>query len=173
MDRGTWQATVHRVAKSWTWLKRLTACTQETRALNHLLSDRVRFTLRTPPWTESAFTGRKSGTQGADVAATFLALAVESLRVTPTTLCWQKSLNVKVLVIQSCPALCDSMVCSSPAGSSVHGILQARTLEWVAIPFSSRSSQPRDWAEVSHITGRFFTIWATREDQINSMGFKL
>ena len=40
---------------------------------------------------------------------------------------------------------------------------QARTLEWVTIPFSRRSSQPRDWTQVSHPAGRFFTIWATRE----------
>ena len=45
-------------------------------------------------------------------------------------------------------------------GSSVHGILQARTLEWVAIAFSRGSSQPRDWTWVFHIAGRF---WATRE----------
>ena len=46
-------------------------------------------------------------------------------------------------VAQSCPTLCDPMVCSLP-GSSVHGILQARVLEWVAVSFSGRSSQPRD-----------------------------
>ena len=49
----------------------------------------------------------------------------------------------KVLVLQTCPTLWDPMDCSPP-GSSVHGILQARILEWVAIPFSSGSSQPRD-----------------------------
>ena len=46
----------------------------------------------------------------------------------------------------------------SPPGSSVHGILQARTLEWVAIPFSRRSSQPRDQTWVSCITGSFFIV---------------
>ena len=44
-----------------------------------------------------------------------------------------------------------------------HGILQARVLEWVDIPFSRRSSQPRDQTQVSCIAGGFFTIWATRE----------
>ena len=44
-----------------------------------------------------------------------------------------------------------------------HGILQARILEWVAFPFSRESSQPRDWTHVSHIAGRFFISWATRE----------
>ena len=53
------------------------------------------------------------------------------------------------------------MDCSLP-GSSVHGIFQARILEWVAISFS-RSSQPRDWTQVSHIIGRRFIIWAIRE----------
>ena len=48
-------------------------------------------------------------------------------------------------------------------GSSVHGILQARILEWVAIPLPRGSSWPRDWIPVSCIAGRFFTIWATRE----------
>ena len=48
-----------------------------------------------------------------------------------------------VLVAQSCPTLCDPMDCSPP-GSSVHGILQPRILEWVDIPFSRGSSQPRD-----------------------------
>ena len=51
----------------------------------------------------------------------------------------------------------------SPPGSSVHGILQARMLEWVAMTFSRGSSWPRDWTWVSYIAGRFFTIWATRE----------
>ena len=47
----------------------------------------------------------------------------------------------------------------------VHVILQARILDLVAFPFSRGSSQPRDWTQVSHIAGRFFTSWATRETQ--------
>ena len=46
-------------------------------------------------------------------------------------------------------------------GSSVHGIFQARILEWVAISFSRRSSQPRDWIRISCTVGRHFTVWAT------------
>ena len=46
---------------------------------------------------------------------------------------------------------------------TVHGILQARILEWVAFPFSRGSSQPRDQIQVSHIAGEFFTSWATRQ----------
>ena len=64
---------------------------------------------------------------------------------------------VLCLVIQLCLTLCNPMDCNLP-GSSVHGILQARILEWVAMPFSRGSSQPRDPTQVSHIAGRFFTI---------------
>ena len=54
------------------------------------------------------------------------------------------------------------MVCSPP-GFSVHWVLQARRLEWVAISFSRGSSWPRDWTWVSCTAGSFFTNWATRE----------
>ena len=67
-----------------------------------------------------------------------------------------------VLALQSCLTLCDPTVCSQP-GSSVHGILQARILEWVSIPFSRGSSWPRDWTQVSYIASRFSTTWATGE----------
>ena len=63
--------------------------------------------------------------------------------------------------LKSCPTLCDPIDCSSP-GSSVHGILQARKVEWVAIPFSKRSSQSRNQTQVSCTVGRFSTVWATR-----------
>ena len=69
---------------------------------------------------------------------------------------------VCVLVAQSCLTLCDTLDCSPP-GSSVHGILQAGILEWVAIPFSRRFSQLKNWTRVSCIVGRFCTIWDTRE----------
>ena len=82
-------------------------------------------------------------------------------------------LEVCCLVTKSCPTLCDPMDYSLP-GSSVHRILQARILEWVAISFSRRlewvaisfsrrSSGLRDWTRVSRIVGRRFTIRATRE----------
>ena len=58
---------------------------------------------------------------------------------------------VKVKVAQSCPTLCDPMDCT------VHGILQARILEWIAYPFSRGSSQPRNQTQVSHIAREFFT----------------
>ena len=59
--------------------------------------------------------------------------------------------KMKVEVAQSCPTLCDPMDCT------VHGILQARILEWVAFPFSRGSSRPRDGTQVSRIAGGFFT----------------
>ena len=59
--------------------------------------------------------------------------------------------KVKVKVIQSCLTLCD------PMDYIVHGIFQARILEWVAFPFSRGSSQPRDQTQVSHVAGGFFT----------------
>ena len=58
--------------------------------------------------------------------------------------------------------LCEPMDCSPPV-SSVHVNLQARILEWVAVPFSRGSSQPRNWTRISCIVGRFFTSWTTRE----------
>ena len=64
---------------------------------------------------------------------------------------------VVCLVVQSCSTLCDPIVCTPP-DSSIHGILQARILEWVAILFSRGSSQPRDRTQVSLIAGRFFTV---------------
>ena len=73
-----------------------------------------------------------------------------------------------MLVTQSCLTLFDPMD-YSPLGSSVHGILQARILEWVAIPFSRESDRPRDWTQVSHIAGRFFTSWATRKAHLDSL----
>ena len=57
------------------------------------------------------------------------------------------------------------MDCSLPE-PSVHGILQARILEWVAIPFTRGSSWLRDQTQISWIAGRFFTDWATREAQL-------
>ena len=71
-------------------------------------------------------------------------------------------LKVKILVAQSCPSLCDPLDCNPP-GSSVHEILQIRTLEWVAISSSKGSSWPRDQTQVSHIADGFFTLWTIRD----------
>ena len=83
---------------------------------------------------------------------------------------WWLSTALKVKV-KSRLTLCDPMDCSPP-GSSVHGIIQARVLEWVAIAFSRGSSQPRDWTRVSCIADRRFTIWATRKQTIGYRGGK-
>ena len=72
-------------------------------------------------------------------------------------------------VAQSCPTLSGPVDCSLP-GSSLHGIFQARILEWVAISFSRASSQPRDRTEVSLIGGRRFNLWATRDSKTTTDG---
>ena len=64
------------------------------------------------------------------------------------------TITLSVKVAKLCPTLCN------PMDYTVHGILQARVLEWVAFPFSGGSSQPRDWTQVSCIASRFFTSWA-------------
>ena len=69
----------------------------------------------------------------------------------PTECDKRLSCSRKVKVTQLCLTLCD------PIDYTVHGILQARILEWVAFPFSRESSQPRDGTQVSRIVGGFFT----------------
>ena len=76
------------------------------------------------------------------------------------------SLESETEFSQLCPTLCYPVDCSLP-GSSVHGILQVRVLEWVAISFSRGSSRPRNWTQVSGIAGRCFTIWATSEAHLS------
>ena len=81
---------------------------------------------------------------------------------------WTNPLNlslgttkVKVKITQSCLTLCNCIVC---------GILQARILECIAIPFSRGSSQSRDWIQVSRIAGGFFTSWATGKPKNTGVG---
>ena len=73
------------------------------------------------------------------------------------------------LAAKSCRTLCNPMV-YSPPGSSVHEILQARILEWIAIPFSRGFSPPRDWTWVSCTAGGFFTNWATEASLVAQTG---
>ena len=73
-----------------------------------------------------------------------------------------KKVKSKSEVTQSCPTRSNSMDYSLP-GSSVHGIFQARILEWVANSFSKGSSQPRDRTQLSCIAGRCFNLWVTME----------
>ena len=93
--------------------------------------------------------------------------------------CWLSILNTALCTCPSPfspPKKCYSLSCTlgspmdcRPSGSSVHRNLQARILEWGAIPFSSGSSWPRDWTQVSYISGRFFTVLATRVSIPNSL----
>ena len=78
---------------------------------------------------------------------------------------------MKALVTQSWLTLHDPMD-YRPLGSSVYGILQARILEWLAMPSSRGSSPPRDGTQVSCIAGRFLTVWATRKALYCRGGFK-
>ena len=91
--------------------------------------------------------------------------------ITPSKLCWVPSVmefllckqnDKRQVLLVSRVRLCDPMDYSRP-GSSVHGMLQARILEWLAIPFSRGSSWPRDWAPGACIAGRFYTVWATEK----------
>ena len=75
-----------------------------------------------------------------------------------------RCLFLHLLVTPLCLTLWDPMDCNPP-GSSVHGVLQARILEWVAMPSSRRSSRPRGWSQISCTASRCFTFWATREAQ--------
>ena len=99
-------------------------------------------------------------------------LPVCFLLVAPLFICFLDLLAVCVLclVTQSCPTPGDRMDCSPP-GSSVHGhgILQARTLEWVAMLHSRGSSQPRGQPQVSWTVGGFSIVWVTREPQHTGM----
>ena len=87
--------------------------------------------------------------------------------------CIKKFMCLKSL--QSCPTLCIPMDCSQP-GSSVHGILQARILEWVAMPSSRGSSPPRDWTRVSCsscVAGRLFTAEPSGKSYIKRYTFSI
>ena len=81
-------------------------------------------------------------------------------------LAWKWKVKLKVLVAQPCPPLCHPMDCRPP-GSSVQGILQERTLEWVAIP---SPGETRDQTQGFCIAGRFFIIWATRVTPLHTVG---
>ena len=107
-----------------------------------------------PPLKELALGGTAVGTglnapAGFDTAVAEFTFLVSKIKYFYESGC--------VLVTELCLTLCEPMDCSPP-GFSVHGILQARILEWIAIPFSRGTSQPRDQTLGSYIAGRFFTI---------------
>ena len=96
---------------------------------------------------------------GAILSKSLIQFSLDGWSCVPTLLFEVKKWSE--VIQSSLVQLCYPMDCSLP-DSSVHGILQARILEWVAISFSRGSSQPRDRTQVSWISGRHFTIWATR-----------
>ena len=138
MDGGAWWAAVHGVTRSWTWLSDFTftfhlhALEKEMATHSSVLAWRIPGTAE--PGGLPCMGSHRVRNDWSDLAA-----AAEC------RICvWY------VKVTQLCPALCD------PMDYTVHGILQTRILEWVAISFSRGPSQPRDRTQVSHIAGRFF-----------------
>ena len=118
-DRGAWQATVHGVAKSQTQLSNRAHQTHSIYVLPGTIAKSFIYIISFNP-------------QGNMLRFSLL-----------PSLC-----EMHVQSLQSCPTLCDPMD-RSPPGSSVHRILQARILEWVAMPSSKGSSQPRNWTRIS------------------------
>ena len=164
MDGGAWKAAVHGVAEGWTRLSDFT----------------FTFTFTFMHWrrkwqpTPVFFPGESKGRGSLACCDSWghkESDTTERLNWKRSVICFYKTLSE---VVQLCPTLCNPMDCSLP-GSSVHGIFQARILEWVAISFYRISAQPRDWTQASCIVGRCFTIWATREVHwqvgINLSGF--
>ena len=108
------------------------------------------------PWIEAPGRPQSTGSQRVGHNWSDLACTHTTIRSYKTFLLWWEHLRstaMKVKVAQFCPT----------PRYTTDGILQARILEWVAVPFSRASSQPRDRTPVSHIAGGFFTSWATRE----------
>ena len=110
--------------------------------------------------------GAVRGSRGLEVKSSESTFC-SSLMASPCTPLFRNDFP-QYVTAQPCPTLCDPMDCKPP-GSSVHGILQARILEWVAISLSRGSSWPRDRTQDSCIAGGFFTIWATYRTW-NSLG---
>ena len=104
---------------------------------------------------------RKSSVRNQSVSSHFPSLFSTELCICPRHWWW-------CLVEKLCPTLCNPMDCSLP-GPAVHGIVQARILEWVAISFSRGSSLPGDWTHVSRICRRILYHWAIREAHIQGI----
>ena len=157
MDRGACWAAVHGVTKNWTWLKWLSMHTCI-----------ILYTYNIP--LSSA--GTKTLIQVEDVGSCLPPPHFNQLKIclplsqycaefsslqAPSRICM-----LLFLVSKSCPTVCYPMD-YSPPGFSVHGISQARILEWVTFSFSRGSSQPRDQTRVSCIGRGILYHWATRE----------
>ena len=147
MDRGAWWATVHRVAKSWTQLKRFS---MHTLMLSHSLS---------PPFLTLTVTWSKVA-QSCPTLCDPMDCSLRCSSIHGIFQAWvlewgAKETDYCYLVTKLYTTFHDPMDYSLP-GSSVHGIFQARILQWVAISFSKGSSKLRDQIHISCI-GRFFT----------------
>ena len=119
-----------------------------------------------PPVSTSAGHAAAVGAASSEVAVAAVAKMISPLT---TSLPYSPHWNCYATLCsdaQSCLSLCDPLDCSLP-GSSLHGIFQARILEWVAISFSKGSSPPRDQTWVFCVAGGFFTNWAIREAHWN------
>ena len=166
-DRKAWWPTAQRVTKSQTWPNdyegmQVWLCTSGTNSGNILSTSED----LPEPGNHQTLSHNGTFMPGLCISIlkdkTLLIYAFSFKGVSCMYGCNGSWCNLCVLVAQLCPSLCDPMDCSLP-GFSVHEILQARILEWVAISFSRESSQLRDWIQVFYIAGECFTIWATRE----------
>ena len=137
MDREAWRAAINGVAKSQTWLSDWTE-------LN---------------WTESQAIERTRIRAYLERESSHSERDGEALLRTEVMLCWGQRLGRATMEpvclcaksLQLCPTLFDPVECNLP-GSSLHGVLQARLLEWVATPFFRGSSPPRDRTHVSYVS---------------------
>ena len=164
MDRETWRAGVHGVAKSRTWLSDWTAGEKSYETTRNFNIDWVFDDIKKLLIVELENESHQSclvlcNPMDYTVHVTSQTAILEWAAVSYSSLFL---LMRESEVTQSCPTLCDPMDYSLP-GFSVHGIFQARVLEWVAIAFSRGSSQPRDQTQVSRFGGRHVTIWDTSE----------
>ena len=108
-------------------------------------------------WDEQMQTATEVWILLGDTSLWSFVISAYLVNTTLISLCSRLLFQSESEATQSCPTLCDPMDCSLPR-SSVHGILQAIVLEWIAIPFSRGSSQPRDRTWVFRIVDRHFTI---------------
>ena len=153
MDNGQWPMATHSSILAWKIPQR-----KEPDRLQSMGSQRVRH-----DWVTSLHFHHLWVT----VHLRDLNLANERATRNTFLLCWTTETWWLILCVAWCcvvKLLSRVWFFASP-GSSVHGILQARILEWVAVPFSRGSSQPRDWTQGSCTAGKFFTNWATKEAQ--------
>ena len=177
MDGGAWWAAVHGVAKSRTWLSDFTFTIHFHALEKEMATHSSVIVWRIPGMGEPdglpSMGLHRVGHDWSDLAA---AAAATELQKRRTWLKWLSTHDdftwlcdfffhcvMLCLVAQLCQTICDPLD-YSPPGSSVHGIFQARILEWVAISYSRESSWPRYWTYGSYdscIAGKLFTCWAT------------